>query len=138
VSEFISYATGRCCCGKFNDLDKREDFIHNDIVHQLLGPEDNFCGHKNTHLIIKLKSRVRELYAELKAEKLSKSANAALVHEKNLELTQLRARHAALVGEVERIIGRIEFTENYPSKKDRLESILDAAKRLKAALEELK
>jgi len=64
VSEFISYATGRCCCGKFNDLDKGEEFIHNDIVHQLLGPEDNFCGHRNTHLIIKLESRVRELEAE--------------------------------------------------------------------------
>jgi len=101
-------------------------------------PDELIVYNQSMSVIAELKSRVRELDAELKAEKLSKSANAALVHEKNLELTQLRARHAALVGEVERIIGRIEFTENYPSKKDRLESILDAAKRLKAALEELK
>jgi tryptophan 2,3-dioxygenase len=85
VSEFISYATGRCCCGKFNDLDKGEDFICNDIVHQLLGPEDNFCGHKNTHLIINLESRVRELESELKHCKESEGWSKMMAMEGRIE-----------------------------------------------------
>ena len=107
----------------------------------------------------KLESRVRELEAErdrLKEDVEIKDFEIAdfrtevsqqkqivsdlLDDNKRLidEKMELRARHTALVGEVERIIGRIEFTENYPSKKDRLESILDVAKRLKAALAEVK
>ena len=83
-------------------------------------------------VIAELKSRVRELDAELKAEKLSKSANAALVHEKNLELTQLRARHAALVEKVQDVINRGEV---FDAKGSHSKWVCD---KLKAALAEVK
>jgi len=58
--EIISYKKGRCCCGKIDLAPENEDVIHNDTVHQLLGPEGNFCGPTHLHTIKQLESRVRE------------------------------------------------------------------------------
>ena len=76
-------------------------------------PDELIVYNQSMSVIAELKSRVRELDAELKAEKLSKSANAALVHEKNLELTQLRSRHAALVVAFEQAEGEHPLSCEY-------------------------
>ena len=65
MSYIIQYVKGRCCCGKIDLAPKNEDVIHNNIVHQLLGPEGNFCGPTHLHTIKHLESRVRELEAEM-------------------------------------------------------------------------
>jgi hypothetical protein len=64
VIEIIQYVKGRCCCGKIDLAPENEDVIHNDTVHQLLGPEGNFCGPTHLHTIKNLESRVREIEAE--------------------------------------------------------------------------
>lgn len=66
----ITYKQGRCCCGKYQELDE-EDFIHNEVVHQVLGPPGNFCGSKHTHMVVrfekeieKLKNKIEELESD--------------------------------------------------------------------------
>jgi uncharacterized protein Yka (UPF0111/DUF47 family) len=118
VIEIIQYVKGRCCCGKIDLAPENEDVIHNDTVHQLLGPEGNFCGPTHLHTIKNLESRVRELeeavkdwhkVADQRSEEIIrleseldrlKADNIAMGKEaKNamLEVAQLHARHAALV-----------------------------------------
>jgi len=65
----ISYTPGRCCCGEYRDLE--EDFIHNEVVHQILRPPGNFCGAKHTHMVVrfekeieKLKNKIEELESD--------------------------------------------------------------------------
>jgi chromosome segregation ATPase len=66
VCEIIQYVKGRCCCGKIDLAPENEDVIHNDTVHQLLGPEGNFCGPTYLHTIKNLESRVREIEEAVK------------------------------------------------------------------------
>ena len=51
MAHMIAYEKGRCCCGKWNLSPENQDIIHNDIVHQIFGPEGNFCGPKYLHRI---------------------------------------------------------------------------------------
>ena len=60
----IQYPPGRCCCGHYKNLE--EDFIHNDYIHQLFGPEGNFCGPKDKHTIRFLESKIKNLEQVIK------------------------------------------------------------------------
>jgi DNA-binding protein H-NS len=125
VIEIIQYVKGRCCCGKIDLAPENEDVIHNDTVHQLLGPEGNFCGPTHLHTIKNLESRVREIEEAVKdwhkvadqrsAEIIRLEAERDRLKEENGKLAELfdaagidnnilherikelRARHAALV-----------------------------------------
>jgi hypothetical protein len=51
----------QCCCGKYQmDLTDPE-FIHNEVVHQILGPPGNFCGAKHTHMVVRFEKEIEKL-----------------------------------------------------------------------------
>jgi hypothetical protein len=112
VIEIIQYVKGRCCCGKIDLAPENEDVIHNDTVHQLLGPEGNFCGPTHLHTIKNLESRVRKLEAErdrLKKTIASRDRECASEHWGALndciaDNLELRSRHAALVEKYDELL----------------------------------
>ena len=63
----IQYTPGGCCCGRYKNLS--EPVIHNDYMHEPLGPEGNFCGPVVNHTIRFLESKIESLEVELKTLK---------------------------------------------------------------------
>ena len=56
----------RCCCGKYEDMDADEVIVHNNKVHQILGPPGNFCGPYDHYLISILEKSRYKLENSLK------------------------------------------------------------------------
>lgn len=57
----VDYTPGRCCCGKYQMDLKDDEFIHNEVVHQVLGPPGNFCGAKHTHMVVRFEKEIEKL-----------------------------------------------------------------------------
>lgn len=81
----ISYTPGRCCCGKYKELSNNEDVIHNDMVHQVLGPPGNFCGWKDNHTIVRLEKDIEKL--KDKIEELESDPDGRdMIYKSNIKL----------------------------------------------------
>lgn len=81
----------QCCCGKYQmDLGDGE-FIHNDVVHQVLGPPGNFCGAKYTHMVVRFEKEIEKL--KNKIEELESDPDGRdMIYKKNVELISINQR----------------------------------------------
>lgn len=67
---------GRCCCGRVDDLGDEPRLILNDIRHEVLGIEGNFCGLEREHIIRDLFAERDALREEIKKLKSLRPADA--------------------------------------------------------------
>ncbi len=123
----------QCCCGKYDfDTDSTEDLIpvvFNDTMHEVLGPEGNFCGPVHLHTIRNLERKC--------------AAQAELIGSLQASLKESDARVAGLLGEVKslkemevkrKICGLVNI-EDYEDLEAKNKRLREEVKRLREALE---
>lgn len=60
----LLYHPNQCCCGKYQNLE--EPLIHNNTLHEPLGPRGNFCGPVDKHIIRDLMDENEDLKDTIK------------------------------------------------------------------------
>jgi len=63
-SMFIYHRKNICCCGRYI-LSNGEPLVQNNIIHQELGPEGNFCGSYDHFVISNLENKVKKFISKL-------------------------------------------------------------------------
>ncbi len=53
----------RCCCGKY-DLKDDIAFVSNGYQHEIYGPQKNFCGQADRHIMWEMHNRINQLEQE--------------------------------------------------------------------------